>query len=330
MTRWERSCVRSAEWARDLASTPLSAESLCFLETRSQCGPPILGARYRYSILLETSSARCLRLCISRSFGRDDTEAETPPLYQPELWEGRYGRPSIVGLFSDGTVLAGASTPLVLASEPEAWTISEQPRRLVRAEPGGEVLSDFGEHPTTRWIRYNRGNRLEPGFVWQGFGYLPQPHWATRDTDLYLADGDRFEIRVYDAAASLRRIIRKTHAPAAIPRTWTDTVWDAAVETFSTEPEGAWIGRIARPPIPEHAPAIDRMLLDDLGNVWVRSNPPPYSAPPIWYVFDEDGVLRHSLRTDIDPEHIGANHVVTVLRDEYNAASVAVFPLSKR
>ncbi len=34
----------------------------------------------------------------------------SPPIYQPELWDGRYGRPSIMGLFADGTVLAGAST----------------------------------------------------------------------------------------------------------------------------------------------------------------------------------------------------------------------------
>ena len=262
--------------------------------------------------------------------GGDFVRALSPPPQWPELWEGRYGRPSIVSLFTDGTVLASGSsrdTPFGRGSGQGTAMVSEFSHRLVRIGPGGEVLADFGEHPSSRWIHYNNGP--QPGFSYQAEGYLPQPLMATHETHLFLSDGDRFEVSVYDTEARLSRIIRKAHTPAVIPRTWTDTRWSELMEGIEPSSSVAWLRRLSPPDIPEHAPAIDRMLFDVLGNLWVRSNPPAQVLPPIWFVFDSAGVLQHSLRTDIDPLHIGADHFVSVLQNQYGVHAVAVHSLSK-
>ncbi len=188
--------------------------------------------------------------------------------------------------------------------------------------------ADFGEHPSGRWVYYN--NQPESGFRADAAGYLPKPHTVTHGMHVYLSDGDRFEISVYDAEARLNRIIRKAHTPAVIPRSWADPMWTTMLEGIPPSSGVAWLRGIPPPDIPEHAPAMDRMLVDVLGNVWVRSNPPTSAQPPLWFVFDTAGVLPHSLRTDIDPQHIGADRIVTVLRDEYGTPSVAVYSLSKR
>ncbi len=256
----------------------------------------------------------------------------SPPLRRPEHWEGRYGHPSIVSFFTDGTVLAGASSlsaPYWQAPELTPVVI-EPPHRLVRARAGGEILADFGEYPYGRYVYYNDTDpQPGGGFRYNAEGYLPKPYLATKGTNLFLSDGARFEISVYDAEARLSRIIRKAHTPTVIPRTWTDSGWSALVEGIEPSSELAWIGRLPPPEVPELAPAIDRMLFDVLGNLWVRSNPPALALPPIWFVFDGAGVLQHSLRTDIDPLYIGADHFVTLVRDEYGVHAVAVYSLSK-
>ena len=69
--------------------------------------------------------------------GGDFVRTLSAPLRRPDLWEGRYGQPSIVSFFTDGTVLAGASfraTPGGLATEPRTPMVVESHRRLVRAQ----------------------------------------------------------------------------------------------------------------------------------------------------------------------------------------------------
>ncbi len=101
------------------------------------------------------------------------------------------------------------------------------------------------------------------------------------------------------------------------------------VDRFSESGIGDVIGRAEAPPVPAHAPALDRLLVDDVGNLWARSNPPGHPDPPTWFVFDEVGVLRHSLSTELDPVQVGDDFVLAIQRDDLGVAQVALFPLRK-
>jgi hypothetical protein len=101
---------------------------------------------------------------------------------------------------------------------------------------------------------------------------------------------------------------------------------------FSRFSEARWIVEAPLPEPPVAAPAIDRLIVDDAGNLWVHSNQRGRSpAEPNWYVFDSTGALTHSLRADIPRVAlIGGDYVLGVVLDSLDLPRIVVFPLHKR
>jgi hypothetical protein len=157
---------------------------------------------------------------------------------------------------------------------------------------------------------------------------LPQTRWAVHRTHLYLSYGDPFEIRVYDASATLQSIIRKRVKPQPIPAAWADTVWKSALR--APPAEVSWIVGVEPPPMPPHSPASDRILIDRVGNLWVRSTQLGSDDRPVWFVFDSVGVLQRSLRSRHDIRQIDEDRVIAVVQDSLGVQRAAVFRLRKR
>lgn len=103
---------------------------------------------------------------------------------------------------------------------------------------------------------------------------------------------------------------------------------EMAAETGA--PTYSWIRELASPSLPEAAPAVDRMTVDPLGNLWVRQRGAGSELPPTWFVFDSTGVLRHSLRSDLEPMRVGTGWVLVSPRDEYGVPRLEVYPIRKR
>jgi hypothetical protein len=146
--------------------------------------------------------------------------------------------------------------------------------------------------------------------------------------DLHVSEG-AFEVRVHDASGKLHRVVRKRHTPYPLTRAWRDSTWNAVLGS-SIPDEIRWLVDVEPPPRAAHAPATDAMLIDRLGNLWLRSSRLGDPSPPTWFVFDTAGVLRHSLRSRHDIRQIDADRVVVVLRDSLHVERVAVFELRKR
>jgi hypothetical protein len=78
------------------------------------------------------------------------------------------------------------------------------------------------------------------------------------------------------------------------------------------------------PPVPEHAPAFDRLLLSNAGELWVRRD-----RGQTWHVYDRTGALTASvsLPPEFRPTEIGEGWVLGVWTDELDTESIRLFEL---
>jgi hypothetical protein len=251
---------------------------------------------------------------------------------------GNSGADGPIDVFEDGTVLSlirVARNMRALVPEPFVPTRILSEGRLGRADADGRIFADYGQHVISQAIHVftYAPHPLVPGRTYrQGYEdgaerYLPQLRFAARGNELLLADGSTFEVKVLARDGSLVSIIRKQYTPVPLPRAWVDSVWH---QTMNLLMDPAAARRVGQVPIPEYAPALDRLIVDTEGNLWIRSYPPGQAESPQWYIFDEQGVLRHRLRSDLDPIQIGPDFVLTTVRDSLGVESVAVYPLWKQ
>jgi hypothetical protein len=240
-----------------------------------------------------------------------------------------YRPPSLIGALADGSLVvrvARAINPIEEAQQPRVPTLIEYPGRVLRLSPENTLVADFGMS-FRRQVYYK--NFPNPGWVEVDPPYLPQGREAVWATQVYVADGEHFEIRVYDQSGVLNQIIIKSHTPVAMPSGWSEERWGELAADIGNESEVAWIRQAPPPPTPPWAPALDRVLVDGLGNTWVRSHAPGQPGPAQWFIFGPDGRLGHSLRTDIAPRQVGSDYVLAIVQDGEQPPRVAVYPLRK-
>ncbi len=113
---------------------------------------------------------------------------------------------------------------------------------------------------------------------------------------IYVANGERNEIRQFSFDGSLVRIIRRTTSPVAVTeradRSWRNHLLELAGPQGRELGVEAWPGR-------EHHPAVAGMSVDAVGHLWVREWSESESGmPDQWSVFGPEGrwlgVLRMS------------------------------------
>lgn len=246
-----------------------------------------------------------------------------------QLLPGQHGDPNLDAFFADGSFLLRVSrsrNPRFHVSAPRVPTVIDLPERLVRVTPTGDT-TDFGFYSVERSIFYS--NHPLPGLEITAPAYLPQPQRVTSSTHLYVTNGDRFEVQVYDSAAQLRRIIRKQHRLATISPKWADSAWHATIARFSKSEIAPWISTAPAPPVPSQVPAIHRLAVDPSSNLWVGAGRLDATKGRTWFVFDSTGVLRRSLYLPIDPMQIGLDYVLAATRNSNDVWQLAVYRLFK-
>ena len=108
-----------------------------------------------------------------------------------------------------------------------------------------------------------------------------------RDAAIYVANGDRNEIRQFSLDGNLLRIIRRPSSPvvvtAAADRSWRDHLLELA------GPQGRDLG-VEAWPRREHHPEVAGLSVDADGHLWVREWSKSESGmPDQWSVFDPEG-----------------------------------------
>ncbi len=230
------------------------------------------------------------------------------------------------GLLSDGRMVTRAGFPFnpdAMQDGPLRGLMSYYSARLDGGNPveypqllGPETVVNMGED----FISI----RLIP------FGKRPTVGVAP---DLaYFGSGDSYEIRAYDSAGELKRIIRLDQELVPFTQDYIDRHIEAEVAEAEDMDEAREIrSRYNDFTWPESLPAYLSFETDPPGCLWVEESRGPGDDMPVWSIFDAEGVLqaRVSLPEGVDILEVGSDYILGLARDDLDVEYVQMFRLER-
>jgi hypothetical protein len=236
----------------------------------------------------------------------------------------------LVGRFGDGTVVGAVAD----RSAPIADSRTELARDSVHYVRFGEdgvlldtVVSVVDEVIDVRVRDLGAGRALIPFPV----HFTPEARAVARDRVLFAANGEQYDIAVYDTRGHLLRLIRREHTPIAVRADDVARLLDDYRSRFAGRPVGEIrreMGLLESAGSMDVFPAFDRFSVDLTGALWVRRYGSRNGSEYIWDGFSEDGRWQCTLTLD---EHatlleVGSQHLIVVEQDSLGVETVAVFP----
>lgn len=191
----------------------------------------------------------------------------------------------------------------------------------------GHLLDTLRILPYGRTLWVDQANR-EVGQPW----FQAQGRFRSRDGLLYTALGDTTEVEV--------TVLTDTGAPRLVTwvspdrRVLTEHVQARREETFRRFEGNPYLTeRLERVwntmPIEPRFPAMDAVIPDEAGRIWIREYPRPGQAGQNWWLFDAEGAFRCAARFPdrFEPHDFRGNSVLGVFRDEFDIEVVEVRPI---
>jgi hypothetical protein len=227
--------------------------------------------------------------------------------------QGVSGSVDLLGGFSDGSVVVGTKTdyryPEGNAFNATYFRIDHTGKQLNKV--AGPLLLDRRTRAVVKW----RGRGMAA--VGQAF--------------LYYAHGDKYEIKAYDRTGKLRRIIRIDREPRKTTKE--DRDW---CEADLERAEAVWHGKAKLKATwddsyPDRMHAIDQLIVDRTGNLWVREGSPRNYAPGRWLVLNPEGRFLASVETpnNFEVTDIGSDYVLGIHPNEEGTISLWMFSLRR-
>jgi hypothetical protein len=139
------------------------------------------------------------------------------------------------------------------------------------------------------------------------------------------------EIFEYDATSRLARILRIDEPARSVTRADIE-----AALASEADGRGVTVEQLRRPfdemDVPTEWPAFGRLMVDALGWIWAKEYRTLYDRTSRWVVFDPDGVGHGTveLPSDLEVQHIGADHVLGTWRDALGVEYVRRYRLERR
>lgn len=165
---------------------------------------------------------------------------------------------------------------------------------------------------------------------------------------LYIAAGDRLEVRVIDleqgrevlvawAAGGRRRALTVERIAEYIQAAVGAARLDEAGRPI---PEGSGVAAYRRAleslPYPDSLPAIGQLLTDAHGYIWVREYALSDAGSAVWWIFSRDGDLteRFVFPAQVSGDRfrvveIGEDYIAGVHRDDFDVESIRVYALNR-
>ena len=263
--------------------------------------------------------------------------------------DGRVGRewtvdalavlmPPILGIFNDGTLLSVTSGGR--ARTDAAQEEYRDSLLWVRVRPGTTRMDVIGDGLGTENLIIAEANSAQNYQILFGRTSL-----VTGTGDRWFsADNGRYEIRVAsptgELAALLRRIVEPRPATPEILASAREEVTrqqlrsEAAIRSFTEQQGGTYTGqRMAADEIPHRTtlPFFEKLLVDEVGNLWVRDYRPTGEFRQLWSVFDRTGRWLGEVETPeaIDVFRVGDDYLLGRAKDAMEVESVHLYRLSK-
>lgn len=149
---------------------------------------------------------------------------------------------------------------------------------------------------------------------------------------LFVASGDRWEVRAFAADGALERIIRLDRAPTPITQADLAAYIEEQVAVASDPTRAQEIRQgLAEMPILEVMPAFAGLKADALGYLWVERYRRPGDSIPVFDVLDPEGRVtsRVALPEPMEVLEIGADYILGLHRDELEVEYVRLYGLTR-
>jgi hypothetical protein len=230
------------------------------------------------------------------------------------------------GLLADGRMVTRAGLPFSIEALEEGWM--RLPMSYYSAHFDGSELVEYPQVPGPETM-------VDIGEQYVSIMQLPfgkRPAIGVTGELTYFGSGDSYEIRAYDGAGELNRIIRLDQE--LLP--FTDDDIDRYIEEQVAEAADLDEAREIRSSFndftwPETLAAFLSFEADPLGCLWVEEARVPGDEVPIWTVFDAQGALqaRVSLPEGVELLEVGEDYILGLVRDELDVEYVQTFRLER-
>jgi hypothetical protein len=186
----------------------------------------------------------------------------------------------------------------------------------------GEPLAQLGEFPSSERLGTERSSRPHP------FGRATV--LALDAEHVFLGTGDTFEIRVYDMAGALVRLLRVHSEDLAVGPDDLARYRADRLDGVAPDQRPALERELRDMPMPSGFPAYDRLMLDPGGNLWVRKFRRPGWSTVSWAVLGPDGALRGDVTTPpgLEVTEIGGDYVLGIHQDDLGVQRVRLHRLT--
>lgn len=237
------------------------------------------------------------------------------------------GRQVIVrGPLHDGSLLV-ASAPIWGAPETEPGVVRDSVP-YYRTDPSGAVVDTLGWFPSGETFRF----ATEDGWRLTGVPFARVPVVAVTDDGFHFGPAHDYEIRTYDAAGRLERIVRlpeqrRAVTGADVERFRTDRLERA--EREGTRPSMERL--LSQLPYPDRLPPYDALHVDAAGHLWVADYRADPAAPQIWRVFSPAGSLLGAVELPprFEPLQIGDDFILGRWTDALDIERIRLYPLER-
>ena len=238
--------------------------------------------------------------------------------------------PSVYGAFQDGTLLVstGMESAGAAPAEGRAWRDAVALLRIGRT---GEVLDTVSRVPGPARYQVTSASGI-PRSNSVPFG--PNTSAAVHGQAVYLATGEEYEIGVYGADGAPRARIRKQVRPVRVTAAHRASYAANTVQVGGTpEQRRERQKMIEDAPYPPTMSPVERVVVDQEGNVWAKEPQPPKTWDRLgrWSIFDPAGRWIATLETPgrFSVEQVGPDWVLGRKADPDGTERVRMYRLIK-
>jgi len=186
------------------------------------------------------------------------------------------------------------------------------------------VLERFREN-----IGYNSDGDRFSGSI--SIPMTPHPTGTVTHAAALITDGLRQEIREFGLDGTLKRVFRITGSLRKVTDDMVEEWWESRIATGLRK--RGWVEAQSKGmPIPERVPAIERLLVDEVGWVWAKTVPISVTQPQEWIIFDPEGRAHGVVETpaSLKIHRIGEDFILGVTVDDFGVERVYRYTLQRR
>lgn len=238
--------------------------------------------------------------------------------------------PSVVGVFSDGSLLLASSADPATAARHEgtAW---RGDTHLVRISPAGQILDTLATVPSQD--RYSYRSRDGMGQTVEDLPFGRRTVMAVRDDAVVLGTGEAYSIREVGTAGKQRELVRREWTPRPVSSGDIQDYWAKMVTIGGrSRPDEAEAQR-SKIPYPATLPPYDALVIDARGALWIKDAQPPegWDDPDLWRVYSADGapLATVELPARVRPQAIGDDWILGTALDDADRETVRLYRYSR-